>query len=103
MTVQCGKFHRYRYSLKGPNLYENPILLAFHPSRKLMRKSGRSWCPRGFPNLIWFNALVCKQMLAICGAAGAGGSTKMLDIIMLAIGLGFFALSIGYTMACDQL
>jgi len=27
----------------------------------------------------------------------------MLDIIMLAIGLGFFALSIGYTMACDQL
>jgi hypothetical protein len=53
--------------------------------------------------LIWFNALVCKQMLAICGAAGAGGSTKMLDIIMLAIGLGFFALSVGYAMACDQL
>jgi hypothetical protein len=42
-------------------------------------------------------------MLAICGAAGAGGSTKMLDIIMLAIGLGFFTLSIGYAMACDQL
>jgi len=27
----------------------------------------------------------------------------MLDIIMLAIGLGFFALSVGYSMACDQL
>jgi len=27
----------------------------------------------------------------------------MLDIIMLAIGLGFFALSVGYAMACDQL
>jgi len=27
----------------------------------------------------------------------------MLDIVMLAIGLGFFALSVGYTMACDQL
>ena len=103
MTFQCGKFRHYRYSLKGPNLYENPILLASHPSRKLMRKSGRSWCPRGFQNLIWFNALVCKQMLAICGAAGTGGSTKMLDIIMLAIGLGFFALSVGYAMACDQL
>ena len=76
MTFQCGKFRHYRYSLKGPNLYENPILLASHPSRKLMRKSGRSWCPRGFQNLIWFNALVCKQMLAICGAAGTGGSTK---------------------------
>jgi hypothetical protein len=30
-------------------------------------------------------------------------STTMLDIIMLAIGLGFFALSVGYTIACDRL
>jgi len=27
----------------------------------------------------------------------------MLDIILLAIGLGFFALSVGYVYACDQL
>jgi len=27
----------------------------------------------------------------------------MLDVVMLAIGLGFFALSIGYTIACDRL
>jgi hypothetical protein len=27
----------------------------------------------------------------------------MLDIIMLAIGLGFFALSIGYAVGCDHL
>jgi hypothetical protein len=27
----------------------------------------------------------------------------MLDFIMLAIGLGFFALSVGYTIACDRL
>jgi hypothetical protein len=27
----------------------------------------------------------------------------MLDLIMLAIGLGFFALSIGYTHVCDRL
>jgi len=27
----------------------------------------------------------------------------MLDVIMLAIGLAFFALSIGYTIACDRL
>jgi hypothetical protein len=31
------------------------------------------------------------------------GSIEMLDIIMLAIGLGFFALSIGYAYACDWL
>jgi hypothetical protein len=29
--------------------------------------------------------------------------TSMLDLIMLAVGLGFFALSIGYTIACDRL
>jgi uncharacterized membrane protein len=27
----------------------------------------------------------------------------MLDVIMLAVGLGFFALAIGYTIACDHL
>jgi len=32
-----------------------------------------------------------------------GGALKMLDIIMLGLGLGFFALSIGYVYACDQL
>jgi hypothetical protein len=28
---------------------------------------------------------------------------SMLDIVMLAIGLGFFMLSVGYTIACDRL
>jgi hypothetical protein len=32
-----------------------------------------------------------------------GRSTSMLDVILLAIGVGFFALSIGYTIACDHL
>jgi len=27
----------------------------------------------------------------------------MLDLILLAAGLGFFALSVGYTIACDRL
>jgi len=27
----------------------------------------------------------------------------MLDLVLLAIGLGFFALSVGYTIACDRL
>jgi hypothetical protein len=28
---------------------------------------------------------------------------KMLDVIMLAVGLGFFALAVGYAYACDRL
>jgi hypothetical protein len=27
----------------------------------------------------------------------------MLDVILLAVALGFFALSVGYTIACDRL
>jgi hypothetical protein len=30
-------------------------------------------------------------------------SIQMLDLIMLAIGLGFFAVSVGYAYACDRL
>ena len=28
---------------------------------------------------------------------------KMLDVVMLVIGLGFFALAVGYAYACDRL
>jgi len=27
----------------------------------------------------------------------------MLDLILIALGLGFFALTVGYTIACDRL
>jgi len=27
----------------------------------------------------------------------------MLDVVLIAVALGFFALSIGYTVACDRL
>jgi hypothetical protein len=36
-------------------------------------------------------------------SADATRSIHMLDIVMLAIGLVFFALSVGYTVACDRL
>jgi len=31
------------------------------------------------------------------------GSMHMLDVVLLALGLGFFALSVGYAYACDRL
>jgi hypothetical protein len=31
------------------------------------------------------------------------GSTRMLDLVMLGIGLGLFVLSLGYAWACDRL
>jgi hypothetical protein len=30
-------------------------------------------------------------------------SIRMLDLILLAVGIGFFVLAIGYTIACDRL
>jgi hypothetical protein len=35
--------------------------------------------------------------------AAQSGAFPMLDILMLALGLGFFALAIGYTYACERL
>jgi hypothetical protein len=56
----------------------------------------------GFPNLIRLNALKqcrCKAQNARVRSEGC----RMLDIVMLAIGLGFFTLSVCYTFACDRL
>jgi len=36
-------------------------------------------------------------------AAPRNWSIQMLDLLMLAIGLGFFALSVGYAYACERL
>jgi hypothetical protein len=44
-----------------------------------------------------------KQALADGVRRAPRGISDMLDAVMLAIGLGFFALSVGYAMACDQL
>jgi hypothetical protein len=44
----------------------------------------------------------CVQLLtvrAFCAFKGA----PMLDLVMLAIGLAFFALTVGYAYACDRL
>ena len=34
---------------------------------------------------------------------GATRSISMMDILMLALGFGFFALAIGYTYVCERL
>jgi len=31
------------------------------------------------------------------------GSAPMMDILMLALGLGFFVVAVGYTYACERL
>jgi hypothetical protein len=46
---------------------------------------------------------VPQEAFTVFGAMRAARSIKMLDLIMLAIGLAFFALSVGYTIACDRL
>jgi hypothetical protein len=37
------------------------------------------------------------------GACVPQGASTMLDLIMLAIGVGFFALSVAYVYACERL
>ena len=45
--------------------------------------------------------LPCPQRAAEAHQARKGAF--MLDIVMLAMGLGFFVLAIGYTYACERL
>jgi hypothetical protein len=39
----------------------------------------------------------------LCGPHATREEKWMLDLVMLAIGLGFFALSIAYVLGCDRL
>jgi hypothetical protein len=45
--------------------------------------------------------LPCPQRAAAAHRAHEGAF--MLDIVMLAMGLGFFVLAVGYTYACERL
>lgn len=52
-----------------------------------MALQGRRW-----------DAVLCARLVA-----GAIRENAMLDLIMLVLGLGFFAAAIGYTYACERL
>jgi hypothetical protein len=41
--------------------------------------------------------------MPFCRCAHSRQEHPMLDVVMLVIGLAFFALSVGYTFACDRL
>jgi hypothetical protein len=56
--------------------------------------------PCAHPQPLW-SATAIGYALPRCGTLI--WSTAMMDVIMLAIGLVFFALSIGYVYACDRL
>lgn len=48
--------------------------------------------------------VVCKAPLQRQKSGASNQkATMMLDVLMLAIGLGFFALAIGYGVVCDRL
>ena len=47
--------------------------------------------------------MICPVRIDFSGRNTRRKEHPMLDVIMLAIALGFFALSVGYTIACDRL
>src|SRR5689334_7384196 len=114
----CAGERRAAHS--GPHLYEIPITLAAGSHRKPMAQMaclrGNTATDRAEPrrqsseqSLFEF-LILPRHAVAGVGAAAAPrraasppGSIRMLDLVMLAIGLGFFALSVGYTIACDRL
>jgi hypothetical protein len=57
-------------------------------------------CPEALTRL---DAGIATKRLIFWQQSYAVRSTDMLDIILVAGALGFFALSVGYTIACDRL
>jgi hypothetical protein len=47
----------------------------------------------------------CPKICPLSHCAGdlRTWSTPMLDVVMLTLGFGFFALTVGYAFACDRL
>jgi hypothetical protein len=96
-------------SIEGTVVRRQFLCLSYTEAFPLLSKTyaaSHTWlarCPRGLLKLILINASVCKQRLAFMRRGRHRRRAEMSDLIMLALGLGFFALSVGYAMACDQL
>jgi hypothetical protein len=48
-------------------------------------------------------AFIAPEIAAALAADCLRSEHLMLDVVMLVIALGFFAVSVGYTVACDRL
>jgi hypothetical protein len=47
--------------------------------------------------------LACRQHAIVAGGNRRDKEHRMLDVVMLALGLGFFVAAVGYTYACERL
>ena len=56
-----------------------------------------------YRNSQFASLLYCSKLYFEARSRTFEREQTMLDLVMLAIGLGFFALSIGYAVACDRL
>ena len=55
------------------------------------------------PRLIPRSWLTHRPLQMFCACTLRNRSTTMLDILMLALGFGFFAVAIGYAYVCERL
>ena len=63
--------------------------------------TGKAGISIGSP--VWFNTSCLPENRNGCAARTHDKEHLMLDLLMLALGLGFFAAAIGYTYACERL
>jgi hypothetical protein len=66
-------------------------------------RNHRSKGARAFRTLSMRRRCIGKGHLLHDTQLRVGRSIQMLDLIMLAMGLGFFVVSVGYAYACDRL
>jgi hypothetical protein len=69
----------------------------------LQRGESPGWAPRDTCCVRAQQAIRRDLETGCAGFSRATRSIAMMDILMLALGFGFFALAIGYTYACERL
>jgi hypothetical protein len=91
------------FPMAAAYLYEIPMPIGTRIVSNTYATNATSWTLGAVPNFDPAQRIDMQADATLqTGSANAGGM-RMLDVIMLAIGLGFFTLSVGYTIACDRL
>ena len=90
-------------NVEATEFYENSYKVPPIPLENIRRSALISANARVDPGLIHIRAVTPAQVywcrIRPCSSQGV----PMLDIILIALGLGFFIASVAYVYACDQL
>jgi hypothetical protein len=98
-----GRAPTARHLWNSYNVAIAAISKTYAPGGTSQPSNLRGCIPEIAPQLIQRNTLAPERAEVASRKTGATRSIVMWDLVMLALGLGFFAAAIGYSYACERL